>query len=586
MNNLDVTGEDAGRRERSISWADGALLVVDQCTLPLCYQWLRLTTVDEVIVAIAGLAVRGAPAIGVAGAFGVALSARCHAGTADEREAVHADAVRLIAARPTAVNLAWGVRRALRLLDDGPDAVLAEAQAMLEEDERVNVAAARRAADLLLALCGPSALTVATHCNTGRLAIVAEGTALGAIKSLARRDRLASVLVGETRPLLQGARLTTWELAEEGIAHRLCVDSAIPSAIARGLVDCVVVGADRVTANGDVANKVGTYSLAVVAARSGIPFVVVAPESSIDRSLADGGMITIEQRNAAEVLELHGQPLAPPTTEVYNPAFDVTPAELVTAVVSELEVYLGAIVLAGPSAAAPTTNERSTRAAAATTVGASAGTDHVRGALAAQAGELVAAASRLYRRGWMEGTSGNASLGLPNGFAVITASGRGKGRLTSEDVVLVRVSDGAAAEPGGQVPSAEAAIHAALYRDAPGCQAIVHAHCPYATAYASRTQQRPEMELARIAGYELIKGLGVADPSVVEIPVFPNWSDVDRLAAHVTRHLVTAGPGIAPVLLIAHHGATAWGASLDEACDRLECLEALCQLELLLARPL
>jgi ribulose-5-phosphate 4-epimerase/fuculose-1-phosphate aldolase len=173
---------------------------------------------------------------------------------------------------------------------------------------------------------------------------------------------------------------------------------------------------------------------------------------------------------------------------------------------------------------------------------------------------------------------------VADGFAVITASGRGKGRLTCGDVVLVRVSDGAAAVPGGEVPSAETAIHAALYRGAPGCQAVVHAHAPYATAYASRAEQQPGIVLARFANYELIKGLGVAKPSVVDIPVFPNWADIDRIAADIDRHLRAAGPEIAPVLLIAHHGATAWGTSLDEASDRLECLEALCQLELLVAQ--
>lgn len=591
MVTLDITaaGEAAGRRKRSISWADGAIVVVDQRALPRTYRRLRLATVDEVIAAIAGLAVRGAPAIGVAGAFGVALSARRHAGAADEREAVHADAQRLIAARPTAVNLACGVRRALKVLDDGPDAVLAMAQGMLDEDERVNVAAARRAADLLLALCGSRRLAVATHCNTGRLATVAEGTALGAIKSLARRDCLASVLVGETRPLLQGARLTTWELDEAGIAHQLCVDSAMPSAIARGLVDCVVVGADRVAANGDVANKVGTYSLAVAAARSAIPFVVVTPESSIDRSLADGALITIEQRDASEVLELHGQALAPAGTAVYNPAFDVTPAELVTAVVSELDVYKGAIVVEGSSATTPATSGPSPAAPAprrrCETTGATEGVSPAVRDLGAQASQLVAAASHLYRRGWMEGTSGNVSVRVADDLAVITASGRGKGRLTCQDVVLIRMSDAAAARPGGAVPSAEAAIHAALYRGAPRCQAIVHAHCPYATAYASRSEQQSGIALARFAKYELIKGIGGADPFVVDIPVFPNWADVDRIAADVAGHLVVAGPGVAPALLIAHHGVTVWGESLDEASDRLECLEALCKLELLLAQP-
>jgi S-methyl-5-thioribose-1-phosphate isomerase len=344
---IEVAGpavEVADRHPRSIEWIDGAIVIVDQCALPHAHRRLRLATVEDVVAAIARLAVRGAPAIGVAGALGVALSAREHALFAGGEDAVRRDADRLVGARPTAVNLEWGVRRALAALAGGPDAVLAQARAMLDEDERVNVAASRRAADLLLELCGHAALRIATHCNTGRLATVAEGTALGAIKSLARGEHVASVLVGETRPLLQGARLTTWELGEAGIVHRLCVDSALPAAIACGMVDCVVVGADRVAANGDVANKIGTYSLSLAAARHGIPFVVVAPESSIDRGLAHGALIAIEERGGAEVLEVAGQPIAPPGTAVYNPAFDVTPAELVTAVVSELAVYAGEIV--------------------------------------------------------------------------------------------------------------------------------------------------------------------------------------------------------------------------------------------------
>jgi S-methyl-5-thioribose-1-phosphate isomerase len=179
-----------------------------------------------------------------------------------------------------------------------------------------------------------------THCNTGRLATVAWGTALGAIRNLAESGDLDSVLVTETRPLLQGARLTAWELAEEGIPHRLCVDSAGPAAIASSLVDCVMVGADRITAGGDVANKIGTYALAVAAAaRQGIPFVVVAPESTVDESLPDGGAIQIEHREGGEVTSFAGQPVAPAGTKAYNPAFDVTPAVLITAIVTERRTF-------------------------------------------------------------------------------------------------------------------------------------------------------------------------------------------------------------------------------------------------------
>jgi methylthioribose-1-phosphate isomerase len=462
------------------------------------------------------------------------------------------------------------------MLDAGPEAVLAKAQDMLDTDDRVNVAAGNRAADLLLELCGSRALTIATHCNTGRLATGGEGTALGTIKRLAERGYVSSVLVGETRPLLQGARLTAWELGEADIAHHLCVDSAMPAAIARGMVDCVVVGADRIAANGDVANKIGTYSLAVAAARSGVPFVVVAPESSIDRGLADGALIEIEARDGAEVLELGGQRIAPAGTAVYNPAFDVTPAELVTAVVSESAVYVGEI------AARPTSVRGDADARAYRGVVGGRGVKRVED-LHAQEAELVAVATDLYSRGWMEGTSGNVSIRFGDGHALITASGRGKGRLTRDDTVLVRLSDAAPARPGSCRPSAETAIHAALYGCVADCGAVVHAHCPYATAYASRVRASSEVVIARIVDYELIKGLGVVDAGFVNIPVFPNWADVSRIAADVARYLSDGGGGDSPVLLIARHGATAWGPQLDDARDRLECLEALCRLEFLAA---
>ncbi|HJT03408.1 MAG TPA: S-methyl-5-thioribose-1-phosphate isomerase [Pseudonocardiaceae bacterium] len=321
----------------SLNWDDGAIIAMDQRGLPDRVARLRITTVDELIAAIRSLAIRGAPALGVAGALGVALSALANPGSAVRR-----DAERISAARPTAANLAWGVRRALARVPDGPQAVLAEAQAMLAEDVRANRAAAVNAAELLMRLCPDRALRVLTHCNTGGLATVAYGTALGAIRELADRGLVGEVLVGETRPLLQGARLTTWELAQANIPHRLIVDSAAAWAMATGLVDCVVVGADRVAANGDVANKIGTYPLALAAHRHDIPFVVVCPESTRDQRIATGREIAIEQRPAAEITSFAGVPAAPEGTAAFNPAFDVTPAELITAVVTEQGVVHGA----------------------------------------------------------------------------------------------------------------------------------------------------------------------------------------------------------------------------------------------------
>lgn len=324
--------------ERTIDWDAGAIVTVDQTVLPHEYRRLRLATVDDLVDAIKRLAIRGAPALGAAGALGVAQSAHRHPG---DDATVRDEAARLAAARPTAVNLAWGVQRALTRLPEGADAALAEALAVLAEDERVNRKASRRAADLLLELCERRPLRVLTHCNTGRLATVAWGTALGTVRHLAEAGHIEHVLVTETRPLLQGSRLTAYELGEAGIEYRVCPDSAAAAAMARGLVDCVLVGADRIAANGDVANKIGTYALALAAARHDIPFIVVAPESTLDLSLRDGRGIRIEQRSAEEVTHLAGRPVAPAGTDAFNPAFDLTPADLVTAIATERRLYIG-----------------------------------------------------------------------------------------------------------------------------------------------------------------------------------------------------------------------------------------------------
>jgi len=329
-----------GLSMRTLDWEDGVIVAIDQCALPQRETILRIGDVDELIDAIKRLAIRGAPALGIAGAFGVAIAARAHLGDGGLGEAaVRADAERLASARPTAVNLRWGVEQALASLSDGPDAVAVTAVRLMDEDDRMNYQATVNAADVIVGLCPDRPLRLLTHCNAGALATAGlRGTALGAVFELAERGLVDFVIVDETRPLLQGARLTSWELGRAGIAHRLCVDSAAASLMGRGLVDCVVVGADRITANGDVANKIGTYGLAVSAAHHGIPMVVVAPESTVDEQLKDGALIEVEERDADEVRRVLGMPVAPETTEAFNPAFDVTPAELITAVVTEARV--------------------------------------------------------------------------------------------------------------------------------------------------------------------------------------------------------------------------------------------------------
>ncbi|WP_336205041.1 S-methyl-5-thioribose-1-phosphate isomerase [Nonomuraea sp. LPB2021202275-12-8] len=308
---------------RTIDWVDGAVELVDQTRLPGECVMLRLHTVDELVDAIRRLAVRGAPALGVAGALGVVLAG-------DDRDAI----ARLRAARPTAVNLAWGVDQAAACLGEGPRAVLEAALRIRDDDIAACHAMGERGADLLQG----DRLRIMTVCNTGGLAAVERGTALGVVQTLHERGRLAEVLALETRPLLQGARLTTWELARMGAPHRLITDSAGPYLLSRGGVDAVLIGADRIAANGDTANKIGSYALALGARRAGVPFIVVAPETTIDPATPSGEDIEIEDRGADEVVAFAGTRVAPEGTKAANPAFDVTPHDLITAIVTDKRI--------------------------------------------------------------------------------------------------------------------------------------------------------------------------------------------------------------------------------------------------------
>jgi methylthioribose-1-phosphate isomerase len=308
---------------RTIDWVDGAVELVDQTRLPDECVMVRIETVAELIDAIRRLAVRGAPALGVAGALGVVLAA-------GDQDAI----ARLRAARPTAVNLAWGVDQAAARLPKGPQAVLKAALRIRDDDIAACEAMGRRGADLLEG----DRLRIMTVCNTGGLAAVERGTALGVVQTLHERGRLAEVLALETRPLLQGARLTTWELARMGAPHRLVADSAGPYLLAKGDIDAVLIGADRIAANGDTANKIGSYALALGAERAGVPFIVVAPEATIDPATPSGRQIEIEDRGADEIVSIRGMRVAPEGTRALNPAFDVTPHDLITAIVTEKRV--------------------------------------------------------------------------------------------------------------------------------------------------------------------------------------------------------------------------------------------------------
>ena len=322
--------------ERTIDWVDGAVEIIDQTLLPDREQMLRIGTTAELVDAIRRLAVRGAPALGVAGAFGVVLAARA-SDPSDEGDAFHAAVAQVRDARPTAVNLARGVELALERASDGWEAVLEVALALRDDEIAASWSMSSYGADLVAELVG-TPVRAMTICNTGGLAAVERGTALGVIQELHERGELKEALALETRPLLQGGRLTTWELKRMGAPHRLLVDAAAPSLLARGQADVVLVGADRIAADGSTANKIGTFALALGAEHADVPFVVVAPESTVDPATPSGDAIEIENRGSAEVVTVAGNPIAPPDTEAVNPAFDVTPAELVTAIVTDRRV--------------------------------------------------------------------------------------------------------------------------------------------------------------------------------------------------------------------------------------------------------
>ncbi|HLK00940.1 MAG TPA: S-methyl-5-thioribose-1-phosphate isomerase [Streptosporangiaceae bacterium] len=328
-----------------LAWRDGYIEALDQTALPHRIRILRLGTVDELIDAIRSLAIRGAPVLGAAGALGVALAVRQGHREGWDPDRIAAQIGRIAAARPTAVNLAREVEAVSRHLTDADNRAATEAAALdvLARTAKVSLAISERGAAWLLERTRESTrelshertpgtrLRVHTHCNTGALACLGWGTALGVIRALSQQDALDHVIVDETRPLLQGARLTCWELDQLGIGHRLVADGAGPFLISQGLADAVVVGADRIARNGDVANKVGTFALALAARHTGIPFVVAAPESTIDLATADGSRIPLELRPDDEITE----PAAPRGTQALNYAFDITPADLITAIVTE-----------------------------------------------------------------------------------------------------------------------------------------------------------------------------------------------------------------------------------------------------------
>lgn len=315
----------------TIQWTSDGVVMIDQTRLPREQVFVTCRTYLEVADAIRAMVIRGAPAIGVAAAMGVALGVREGA----DFETVCST---LAATRPTAVNLFWGIERMRRLrasLDGAPRGevvrrMIEEAQAVRSEDIAICQAIGRHGADLV-----PDGKTVLTHCNAGALATAGYGTALGVIRAAAAAGKKIDVFADETRPFLQGARLTAWELQQDGIPTTLITDNMAGHFLRSGRIGCVVVGADRIAANGDVANKIGTYSVAVLAKENSVPFYVAAPVSTFDLTIASGDQIPIEQRSPQEVTHVFGVPVAPENIAVANPAFDVTPNRYVTAIVCE-----------------------------------------------------------------------------------------------------------------------------------------------------------------------------------------------------------------------------------------------------------
>ena len=333
-----TSGATKTNEVRALEWTNNRLRLLDQTLLPTRVHYVELERWPQVVTAITSMQVRGAPALGVAGAYGVVLAAQELKGLPfDEfREKLASAATSIAEARPTAVNLAWAVSCAMKAAASATNTtqaverLLAEAQRIEREDIEANHAIGEHGSALL-----PEDATVMTHCNAGALATAGYGTALGVIRTAWAQGKLKGVIATETRPLLQGARLTAWELTQAGIPTTLIVDSAAASVLRSGVVSAIVVGADRIAANGDVANKIGTYGLAVLARAHDVPFYVAAPMSTVDLETPTGAQIVVEERGPEEVSSPLGVQAAPAEVSIFNPAFDVTPAEYVTAILTE-----------------------------------------------------------------------------------------------------------------------------------------------------------------------------------------------------------------------------------------------------------
>ena len=329
LNDIDTFDHaKLGKTAQAIRWLNNELQLLDQRILPHEIQYLTLANADETALAITEMVVRGAPAIGITAAYGIAIAAR---NNENLDNAYH----KLAASRPTAVNLFWALERMRKVQPQTFSTLLAEAKTIHAEDIAANLRLGQLGAGLIA-----DNSQIYTHCNAGALATGGYGTALGVIRAAHSDNKLTQVYAGETRPWLQGARLTAWELMQENIPTKLCAEGAAAQLFRQGQVDWLIVGADRIAANGDVANKIGTYGLALLAKHHGIKVMIAAPTSTIDMLTASGDDIEIEQRPSAEVTHHKGQAIAPEGCEAINPAFDITPAELIDVIATEKGLIL------------------------------------------------------------------------------------------------------------------------------------------------------------------------------------------------------------------------------------------------------
>ncbi len=531
------------------------MFLLDQTKLPVQVETVEIKDAAGMWDAIRRLVVRGAPAIGLAAACGVCLGASRleDAGTLTAEnfaEKVREVGAYLDTARPTAVNLHWAVTRmgqaAERLAREAASrttvrqlvqGLWAECDAIFAEDTAACRAIGAYGADLLAEIPGLTA--VLTHCNAGALTASQYGTALAPVYVLAERGVSVAVYSDETRPLLQGARLTAWELSESGVPVTSICDSMAGVVMREGRVQAVIVGADRIASNGDVANKIGTYSVAVLARTHGLPFYVAAPLSTVDFALAHGGQIPIEERDASEIRAFNGQQTVPDGASVYNPAFDVTPHGYVTAIITEKGVafppFSESLEALRRGRTPPRSREKELRA------------------------QVLRAAKSMVSDGLATGSFGNISAAdRESGCLIITPSGVPYADMTEEDLCLVRL-DGSVPEgvSNGRKPSSELALHCAVYRARPDCGAVVHTHSPYCTAFAASTATLGPV----------ISEMGMIAPGAVpKVAYYPPGSvELAQQTAEVLAH--------ANGCLLANHGAVTAADTLERAYFLAQVLE-------------